>query len=656
MKSMDIIEALRTVDEGMLARAEHPLEQRRGIGNGIKIAIAAMLVIAIGVGGFLLLQNRSAPEPGPQPAYTLPVFDTQEPTDTRPLTDTQKPTDTWVSELPIAYAANWAALQKVWAEEGSLLAISNGIAVEHTVTYYGDVPEEFRDLIRRNAFSGAEVCGDRLINAFSDDSRVSVCVYDRNGKERVRAVQNVDGSHGIAGMTATSDRGLLFALGYWDDLIPTTYGGSGAAQTGGSGVYSTVTKCGADGTILWSIRLEQVSRNQLLYCFEADGAYYFFGKQESDDSGTQGVSLLCLNADGSVREQSSLGGAFDRLLFAAQTEDGFALYVDMQPSDDFPEKGTYLINLDTALKVQHARAEEWAGEYYEESLRLLGIVDDEELWSDAQGLPAADFPYGNLRTVVDYGDRLLTVSEYFNDNPNGRLTCEDSLLICSRGPRSVRGLTVYAMFDKQNGTLLWRAVTTAVPVAQSDGELNGSVIVMWDEEERPLPGWRVRVPERGSDEPGDEELYVLAVHTSARQDWAQYLEQNRAELETIAKDMLRLQAQTGDEKGMKTMYFSGLQYDASAQTDVDVGALEARIRMLGKFDSVSVAASQDPEASGICNFWITEGLGGGHTLHIQLSYSAGPQPAQTPDDDVYSCSAVLDDHWAFWCRYAPAED
>ena len=647
MKSMDIIEALRTVDEGMLARAEHPLEQRRGIGNGIKIAIAAVLVIAIGVGGFLLLQNRSAPEPGPQPAYTLPVFDTQEPTDTRPLTDTQKPTDTWVSELPIAYAANWAALQKVWAEEGSLLAISNGIAVEHTVTYYGDVPEEFRDLIRRNAFSGAEVCGDRLINAFSDDSRVSVCVYDRNGKERVRCERTCDNDHCVAGMTATSDRGFLFALGFLHDRV----------QSSASGEASLLIKCGADGSIQWTQTLNGFTYNMLTHCFEADGAYYFFGTGRRTmilDGDPGNISLLCLNADGSVREQSSLGGAFDRLLCAAQTEDGFALYVDMQPSGDFPEKGTYLINLDTALKVQHARAEEWAGEYYEESMRLLGIVDDEELWSDAQGLPAADFPYGNLRTVVDYGDRLLTVSEYFNDNPNGRLTGEDSLLICSRGPRSERGLTVYAMFDKQNGTLLWRAVTSAVPPVLPDGMLNGSA--SWDEEERPLPGWRVRVPERGSDEPGDEELNVLAVHTSARQDWAQYLEQNRAELETIAKDMLRLQAQTGDEKGMKTMYFSGLQYDASAQTDVDVGALEARIRKFGLFDSVSVAASQDPEASGICTFHLTEGLGGGNTLHIQLSYSAGPQPAQTPDDDVYSCSAVLDDHWAFWCRYAPAED
>ena len=637
MKPMDIIDALDNVDKGLLLRSEQPVHQRSRLWDGVKIAAAAALLVAVGIGGFLLLRGRTSRSPEPIPAYSLPVFETREP-DVPPQ----------ITQTPLAYSANWDALQKVWAEEGSLLAVTNGIRTEHTVTWYGDVPEAYRDAIRRNSFYGARVCGDRLICASSDDGLVRVLVYDTAGKALTGTAQPADDDHGVASMTATSDRGFLFALGFWDDFIPATYDASEGAQTSeGSGVYSTVIKCGADGSVQWTQELNGVSMQMLKYCFEADGAYYFFGMQEQPGSGDgpRDVSLLCLNADGSIRAQTVLEGSRDdRLLCAVQTGDGFDLYVDTQSSDGcFPAKGKYIVRLDAALNVVSAEPKD-----FDDTAYALGAVDGETLLTGDKKL--ADFPYGNLSAVVDFGDRLLTVSEYFNDTPYGRIEGADRLALASRGGNLRPDLTVYAMFGKQDGALLWRAVTTAAPdrrPAEPDG-----FIELWDEETRPLE-WLMRAPDGGDDEPGDEELYRTAIREILKQVHMQLLDQNRGEMEAVAEEMLRLQALSSDPMGVSVCYYpaeGGLTLDPAAAAEADVEALTGQLYTLTKrcgFEFIAAIPFRYFVDEDTCCFERIEKDGSERSYKIDLVYCAQPHPEREPYDQADIYMEWLDDHWQF---------
>lgn len=85
MNATDIVEALEYVDKSLIYGSEQPLEQRRGIGYGIRIALAAALVLTCGIGAFLLLQRNQPPRAeAPQPAGSVPVSETDVPTDTPP--------------------------------------------------------------------------------------------------------------------------------------------------------------------------------------------------------------------------------------------------------------------------------------------------------------------------------------------------------------------------------------------------------------------------------------------------------------------------------------------------------------------------------------------------------------------------------------------
>lgn len=616
MKPMDILDALGSVDEALLLHSEQPLALRRGrVGNGVKIAIAAALLLAVGLGGFWLLRSGAHVASQP-PEYTLPTLEPQKPTDPPLLPVT-----------PIAYSTNWEALDAVWCEECDLLAVTNGIRTQHAVTYYGDVPEKFRKLIRSNLLYASTVCDHRIVKYCQADLLQGVAVYNDLGTELARCMQPCDDEHSVCCATTTSDGGFLFALGFraQADGSPVSY------ETGGS---STVIKCGEDGSVQWTRELEGVGADMLSACFDADGAYCFFGTQDaSSESDARGLYLLCLNADGSVREQRVLDDVgVDRLRCAVQDANGFALYAETSSDGRLPWETHYLVRLDTALNVLSVEPTGFGSD-----IRCLGLVDGEPLLSGDARL--ANFPYGSPLAVLDYGDRLLTASFLKSSNPSGL-------------PAAARpSLILYAAFDKKDGTLLWRAATHASS-GSSPAESDASPLPQQDEAELPLD-WLVRVPDLNEESsPEERAAYVDAMKELYGEIFQSLLKQDREELELVAEQMLRLQAQSGEPQ-MPTTYFTpedGLRCDPSAGADMDTAELSARLQALatrGNFQMIVVEPFHYFVDEDTCDFKQSaiHEKGGQLMISLDLCYCADPHPEQTPYEDKTAELLRLDEHW-----------
>ena len=327
---------------------------------------------------------------------------------------------------------------------------------------FGTVPAEFEDIVRENKFKYVYAFSDRLLKVETVSDRETltaehkITMTDLYGEPVASYTVSTDDAHYVGVLTATSDGGFLFVLGFEDHVRED---GSWASD---GGYASRVVKCDKNGDLVFDTALDGIEVEALRFCFEKNGLFYLFGTHQTPETKSRGVysrtdiSLTVVDGDGAVINSKRIGGDdFDRLQNAEETEDGFLLSVRSQSDDgDFAgsESGGFPVDWTVAINdsLEITEKKKAAGREFSD-VRIGERGGKPVFRSD----PLFDgFDAGLPTAFIDYGDFYLVVSE--------RVTGE-----YENTPLYVSAIwyyteTVYSAYG-QEGDLLFRASVDSSP-------------------------------------------------------------------------------------------------------------------------------------------------------------------------------------------------
>ena len=327
---------------------------------------------------------------------------------------------------------------------------------EHSaITPVGTVPTAFESIIKENLFADATAFADCLLKWEHTEQGYLISMYGFDGVLLAQSSITADIENlSVTALCATSDGGFLFGLGFYDH-----YNADEQSWASESGVYSRIVKCDASGQTEWDITLDNYAGGMLDTCLELDGAYYFFGEQETPKTATLGVysptdiHITKLGLDGTVVKTAIVAGSDYDSLHNVKVQDGmFLLYCRSQSVDgDFSNasydvSGEWEITVSTSLELLQMQEIEYTYESYIGILDGRCITDEDKLF--------ADFEDGRVTALVDYGEFYVVVSE----NVTG---------IYENTPPTISALwcyteTVCGAYDKQ-GDLLWKTAVDSSP-------------------------------------------------------------------------------------------------------------------------------------------------------------------------------------------------
>ncbi len=341
--------------------------------------------------------------------------------------------------------------------QGNTAQPSSGIIPE-----IGKLPEPLQALVEENLFApsraGAKEFRNRVLFPYADrviiadfvDGGTQISLYDNYGKLLTKHFEPETAYTRFCQALPTSDGGLLFVLGFYNQGLPE---GGWASD---SGVRSKVVKCGSDGGTEWENIFEDLDCYAFLRAYERNGSYYFFGFYDESPLDpyhtTNHVCMLMLDLQGKLLKRSNLGGSdFDNLHRVEALDSGFLLHIFSQSRDGdfFPIEGEdppicgryYAAVISDALDTVSIRLEENTDILV--NSQPIGVLHGKELYRLDAGLSVPGWP----ELVLDYGSVYLVVSEHdtkeYEQSPpylNSRWYYTES---------------VYSLFD-QNGRLLYQ--------------------------------------------------------------------------------------------------------------------------------------------------------------------------------------------------------
>lgn len=338
------------------------------------------------------------------------------------------------------------------------------------VEQVGEVPKELRNVVENNLFHYVTAFEDRVLKAemISSDEESRTVVYnvqmlDLYGNELASYTCQSDETYYVDTLTATSDGGFLFVLGFSDR----TYGDNEWASE--KGFASRVIKCGASGEVQFDTDFESVEGEALSYCFETDNKYYLFGTRETPETKTQGIFsptdiyMTILDSKGKVIKTATIGGLdYDDLNSVKIQDDKFVLSVSSQSNDgDFSKQNAdgysvdYIITINRKLEITQKERGIDNFDLYEK----IGDRNGEAIYDNDALLK--DYDAGTPTAYIGYEDFYLIVSE----NQTG---------VYEKTPEFISSIwyyteTVYSGYD-YDGELLFRASVDSTP--DYDARLN----------------------------------------------------------------------------------------------------------------------------------------------------------------------------------------
>ena len=280
----------------------------------------------------------------------------------------------------------------------------------------GQLPEALRAVVSENRFHGAAASGGRVLKAelcAEDPEKHCVQMMDLYGSELGCCTLAARDACHITTLTATSDGGFLFVLGFRDHALDQDRWASDG------GFASEIVKCDAAGVIQFDTKLPQVEGDALEYCFERDGKFYFFGTIQTPDTKIRGVYspsdifMAVLDGSGELLDKRIIAGSdFDDLNAAEPTGDGFLLSVRSQSEDgDFTGSGSggYPVDWTICVNAELEVISQEKGPGRSALDRRLGELGGETIYTSSPLLE--DFDAGRPTAVLDYDDFYVIVSE-----------------------------------------------------------------------------------------------------------------------------------------------------------------------------------------------------------------------------------------------------
>jgi|GEM_PF-2534331 len=331
-----------------------------------------------------------------------------------------------------------------------------------------NVPDEFKEIVNENLFSGATWSGGALLKTdySGDDGSITVTKYDVYGKAVDIFEIHSEPHFAAGGFCFTSDGGLI----YFD-----RFDVKEAEEIDKNDAESFVVKLDADGSREWATSVDDIYVDYSIYdeiIIEKDGCFYLIvtdGESEATDSEVyyyaKDALVYKLDKDGGVIGRRTVGGSDMDWAEAAYVdgEGNLALYCFTKSHDgDFADNRIltygikcYEIKLNDDLETVSTERVSISASFF-----LIGQIDGKKIYSWDKF--AEDFPDGELTLVVDYGDFYLTVSEYM---PFSYLNSSAAYNVVE---------TVYGAYDK-DGAVLWKGIYEP-PNSRSTGEISQSII------------------------------------------------------------------------------------------------------------------------------------------------------------------------------------
>ena len=327
-----------------------------------------------------------------------------------------------------------------------------------TVEPVGTPPDELRRVAEENLFYNIVPFSDRMFKTTSGvnaslelTGETTVTMMDLYGETLAEYKIKPDDGHCVQTLTATSDGGFLFVVGFYDYQI------SLGVNAGDDGFTSRVVKCDAAGNIVFDTTIDQVDGRALEYCLERDGRFYLFGSYRKPENrpnyGDTDVYVLILSGDGEVVRSACFGGSgYDTFCGVELTEDGFLLQVQTQSTDgDFPISTGETVSVSKKMEVEleqdlTVKSFRLSKRPYATYFARVGEKDGKPIY---QRDPFFDgFDAGTPKAYFDYGDYYLIVSQVTTDQMIGEPIPERSSVIFYTE-------TVYSGYDRE-GNLLFR--------------------------------------------------------------------------------------------------------------------------------------------------------------------------------------------------------
>ncbi len=332
------------------------------------------------------------------------------------------------------------------------------------VAQVGQVPEDFKHIIANDLFHDVIAFEDRLLksNIVKTTQKGRPIAYDIQMMDlygNILATYTCNSSNDacrLGTLTATSDGGFLFVLGF----IDYAYGEDSWASD--NGFASRIIKCDENGNVQFDISLDGVEGSALKCCFEKNEVFYFFGTIETPETKQRGlysqtdIYMLVIDQSGSIVNcQSITGSDSDSLCIAEKSGDHFMLSIASQSDDgDFTgsqsqgyyEDWVFVVNDDLEIVSREIKA---GRDIFD---RYLGKKDGAPIYCSDPLL--SGFDAGALIAFMDYEDFYLLVST----NRTG---------IYENMPAMISSIwyyteTVYSAYD-YSGNLLFRATVDSSP-------------------------------------------------------------------------------------------------------------------------------------------------------------------------------------------------
>ena len=282
-----------------------------------------------------------------------------------------------------------------------------------SVEQVGEIPEEFKDIVKNNVFYNITAFEERLfdVETISEDEENrtitrKIKMMDLYGKELTTYNFSSDDAYHVSTLTATDDGGFLFVLGFED------YAYDKNTWASDKGFASRVIKCDKNGIVQFDTAFEQIESYAFDFCFEKEGRYYFFGDTQTPETKTRGVYsptdiyMAILDKNGSILKTQCIAGSdYDKLDIAEMSGDNFILSISSQSDDgDFAGSNSkgypvdWVITINDRLETVEIKRET-GRDYFDDK---IGEKDGTPIHISNPILDG--FDGGTPKTFIDYGD------------------------------------------------------------------------------------------------------------------------------------------------------------------------------------------------------------------------------------------------------------
>jgi len=325
--------------------------------------------------------------------------------------------------------------------------------VRQGVKHVGVLPETFRKIVDDDLFNRVTYNGGRLFEIdeiIDEEKRSTTCtikMYDFNGNELFGHTNACTEIYDVKCVTATSDGGYLYVLGYSERK---NKDGTNASGFGG---VSRIIKIDASGNVKYDVACEGLYSESLEICIEKNGNFYFFGEIDRDKKDAEqypDIYMTAVDKEGNIKSSKRLEGEKNDYFLDVELIDGnFIIYIDSRSNaGDYrglhhTSAPTYwMFTVDDNFNIIHR---EIISERKNSDFNFIGELNGNPVYRTDEFLKDYDAGYPTL--CLDYGDYYMIVSTnetgYYENQPP---------IYSSRWCYTE---TVYSGFDK-NGNLLFR--------------------------------------------------------------------------------------------------------------------------------------------------------------------------------------------------------